>query len=97
MMEAIDTHCHIHFRRFCEKLRIFDLLAKMQSSVASRARRYPLCILANMLKHTWQAMHVWTHIVFFTNFSLAAFCKNLLGNIPNPSTIFSKSATLLRS
>ena len=42
-------------------------------------------------------MHVWTHIVLFANFSLAAFCKNLLGNIPNPLTIFSKSATLLRS
>ena len=45
----------------------------------------------------WQAMHVWTHIVLYANFSVAAFCKNLLGNIPNPLTIFSKSATLLRS
>ena len=69
------------------------------SDLASRARRYPLCILAIMLKTylAWQAMHVWTHIVLFANFSVAAFCKNLLGNIPNPSTIFSKSATLLRS
>lgn len=46
---------------------------------------------------TWQAMHVWTHIVLFANFSVAAFYKILLGNIPNPLTLFSKSATLLRS
>ena len=73
------------------------LLASSQVELPSRARRYLLCILANMLEHTWQAMHVWTHIVLFANFSVAAFCKNLLGNIPNPLTIFSKSATLLRS
>ncbi len=35
-------------------------------------------------------MHVWTHIVLFANFSVAYFCKNLLGNIPNPLTIFFK-------
>ena len=29
--------------------------------------------------------------------ALLTFCKILLGNIPNPLTIFSKSATLLRS
>ena len=39
----------------------FEIDSKMQSSVASRARRYPLCIFAVMLKHTWQAMHRGTH------------------------------------
>lgn len=29
--------------------------------------------------------------------ALLTFCKILLGNIPNPLTVFSKSATLLRS
>ena len=48
-------------------------------------------------KQTLQAVHVCTHIVRFANFSEADFCKSLLGSIPNPLTIFSKSATLLRS
>jgi hypothetical protein len=38
--------CKNQLRRFCEKFEIFDLLAKMQSSVASRARRYPHFIFA---------------------------------------------------
>jgi hypothetical protein len=54
--------CKNQLCRFCEKFEIFDLFAKMQSSVASRARRYPLCIFAVMLKHTWQAMHGGTHL-----------------------------------
>ena len=53
--------CKNQLCRFCKKFEIFDLLAKMQSSVASRARRYPFCIFAVMLKHTWQAMHRGTH------------------------------------
>ena len=59
------------------KMKIFDLLAKFKTNLASSARVDTL--------------------VLFANFSGAALCKNLLGNIPNPSTIFSKSATLLRS
>ena len=44
-----------------------------------------------------QAVHVCTHIVRFANFSEADFCKSLLGSILKHLTIFSKSATLLRS
>ena len=58
---TLCNFCKNQLCRFCEKFEIFDLLAKMQSSVASRARRYPLCIFAIMLKHTWQAMHRGTH------------------------------------
>ena len=47
--------------------------------------------------HKWQAMRVWTHIALFANPSVAGIYKNLLGSTPNPRTIFSKSAALLRS
>ena len=60
-VRTLCDFCQNQLCRFCEKIENSDLLAKMPSSVASRARRYPLCIFAVMLKHTWQAMHRGTH------------------------------------
>jgi len=41
-VRTLCDFCKNQLCRFCEKFEIFDLLAKMRSSVASRARRYPL-------------------------------------------------------
>ena len=46
----------------CHIRHLHPLLANSQLELASRARRYPLCIFAVMLKHTWQAMHGGTHL-----------------------------------
>ena len=66
-------------------------------SVADLVENENLQFAYKRSKQTLQAVHVCTHIVRFANFSEADFCKSLLGSIPNPLTIFSKSATLLRS
>ena len=55
-------------------------LPRVETYLASWASRYPHCILPSMMNHTWQAMHRGTPDTKSPIF--------LLGNIPNPLTIF---------